>query len=290
MNRLVKKLIPYILLLPVLLFIVGIFLVGIGLGLLQSLGYFPAIGLKKITFEYYKNILSNPDFLKSLRFSFYTSFISSAVAMFLGILLAYLLVKYNTKKRRGFDNLYSVPIIVPHTIAALLVFILFTQSGWIPRLLYHLNIINNMEDFYPLVFDNKGIGIIMAYVWKGLPFICLISYDVMKNVDEKYTKIAINLGATSFKAFWNIVLPLSLPTIIMGFIILFTFSFGAFEIPYLLGPSNSRALPISAYIYYKSVDLLQQPYAMVINICITCFSLIMVVFYLIVYQLIKKFN
>ncbi|WDU83629.1 hypothetical protein [Caloramator sp. Dgby_cultured_2] len=66
-------------------------------------------------------------------------------------------------------NIYKLPIIVPHTVVALLIFILFTQSGWIPRLFYNLGFISNIEAFDKVLFDAKGVGIIIAYTWKGLP-------------------------------------------------------------------------------------------------------------------------
>jgi len=280
---------PYILLLPVLLLIVFIFIAGIIFGALQSLGYFPAIGLKTFTLKYYKYIFKDPNFFSSLKFSLYTSFVSSFLAVVVGVLLAYFLLA-NSKKDLGFYNVYKIPIIVPHTVAALLVFVLFSQSGWIARILYRLGFIHNMTEFYPLVFDSKGIGVILAYIWKGAPFITLITYDILKKINDSYSKVALNLGANSFQVFWYVLLPLALPTILSGFIIIFAFSFGAFEIPYLLGPSNPKALPVLAYIYYKSIDLFERPYGMVINMCITFYSLIMVVLYVLVFQLIKKYK
>jgi putative spermidine/putrescine transport system permease protein len=285
-----KKIRPYILLLPVLILILGIFISGIISGLLISLGYFPEIGLNTMTLQYYKEILSNPSFYRSFGFSFYTSFISSSIAVILGVLLSYLLI-FNRKKKPGrLANVYKAPIIVPHTIAALLIFILFTQSGWIARLLFQLGLIKNMTDFSPMIFDQNGIGIIFAYVWKGLPFITLITCDILRNLDAKYSKIAANLGANHFQVFKNVLLPLILPTVASGFIILFTFSFGAFEIPHLLGPSSPSTLPIMSYIYYNSVNLADRPYAMVINMFIALFSFITVGVYIIMFRFIKKFS
>ena len=278
-------------LLPVMLFIIGIFIAGIVSGLLQSLGYFPAIGLTTFSLQYYRDILSSPSFLRALRFSFYTSFTSSLIAVILGVLFSYLLL-YDQRRKGGrlVNNIYKLPIIVPHTIAALLIFILFTQSGWIARLMYHLGLIENMTDFKPLIFDRQGLGIIMAYVWKGLPFISLVTYDILRSVENKYAKIAANLGANHFQVFRYILLPLILPTIASGFIIIFAFSFGAFEIPYLLGPSTPKALPILSYIHYNSVNLAERPYAMAINMCIALCAFITVGLYVLTFQFIKKYN
>lgn len=285
-NNLLKNLYPYILLLPVLIFIIGIFIFGILSSLLQSFGYFPAIGLYTFTLKYFKDIIKNPSFISSLKFSLYISFISSFFAVVFGVLLAYLILNNKNK----IYNIYKLPIIVPHTVVALLIFILFTQSGWIPRFLYNLGFIGNMVAFDKFLFDPKGIGIIIAYTWKGLPFITLITYDTLKKADVKYSKIAANLGASPLQIFLKILLPITLPTILLGFLMLFTFSLGAFEIPYLLGPSSPKALPIMAYIYYKSINLYDRPYAMAINMFITFLSLIIAIIYIFMQRLVQKYN
>jgi putative spermidine/putrescine transport system permease protein len=281
---------PYILLMPVMFFILGIFVFGILSGFLMSLGYFPEIGLNTLTFQYYKEIINSPNFLRSFGFSFYTALISSLIAVILGVLLSYLIIFSRKKKPGWLINIYKAPIIVPHTIAALLVFILLTQSGWVARLMFQFGFIENMTDFSPLVFDRQGIGIIMAYIWKGLPFITLVTCDILRSLNNKYSKIALNLGANHFQVFWYVLLPLILPTVASGFIILFAFSFGAFEIPHLLGPSSPSTLPIMSYIYYNSVNLADRPYAMVINMIIALYSFITVAFYILTFQFIKKFN
>jgi putative spermidine/putrescine transport system permease protein len=285
-NNLLKNLYPYILLLPVLIFIIGIFIFGILSSLLQSFGYFPAIGLYTFTLKYFKDIIKNPSFISSLKFSLYISFISSFFAVVFGVLLAYLILNNKNK----IYNIYKLPIIVPHTVVALLIFILFTQSGWISRLFYNLGFIDNMEAFDKFLFDPKGIGIIIAYTWKGLPFITLITYDTLKKADVKYSKIAANLGASPLQIFLKILLPITLPTILLGFLMLFTFSLGAFEIPYLLGPASPKALPIMAYIYYKSINLYDRPYAMAINMFITFLSLIIAIIYIFMQRLVQKYN
>lgn len=281
---------PYILLMPVMFFILGIFVSGIVSGFLISLGYFPEIGLSKLTFQYYREIISNPNFIRAFGFSFYTSMLSSLISVMLGLLLSYLIVFTQKKKQWRFINLYKAPIIVPHTIAALLVFILLTQSGWVARSMYQLGMIKDMSDFSPLVFDKQGIGMILTYVWKGVPFITLVTCDILRSLNDKYSKIAANLGASHLQVFWHVLLPLILPTVASGFIILFAFSFGAFEVPHLLGPSSPSTLPIMSYIYYNSVNLTDRPYAMVINMIIALFSFATVALYVITFQFIKKFK
>jgi putative spermidine/putrescine transport system permease protein len=285
-----RKLKPYIMLMPVMIFIIGIFITGLVFGLLQSLGYFPALGLYEISLDYYKNIFRNTDFLSSFQFSLYTSFISTLLSVVLGVFLSYLIIYTKSKHIKGLVNVYKGPILVPHTIAALLIFILFIQSGLLARIFYGLGLIHDMSDFPPLIFDGGGIGIILAYLWKGLPFITFITIDILRNLDDKYAKVAANLGASHIQVFRHVLLPQLFPTIASGFMILFAFSFGAYEIPHLLGASTPKALPVLAYIYYANIELANRANAMVINMCIAFFAFIALGLYVLAFRLLKKYG
>ncbi len=269
---------PYLLLLPVLIVILCLFLGGVLLAVMQSLGYFPLIGLDEITFKYYIEVLTEPQFINSLFYSLYVSFTAAILSVIIGVFLAYQLFKL--PHEHLFLNLfYKLPIIVPHIVVSLIVFLLFTQSGFISRLFYNIGVIGDMRDFPSMIFDNRGIGIILAYLWKQVPFVTLITYTLLKNINNQWEQAAKNLGASQFQIFWNIYLPLILPGIGSAFIIVFAFSFGAFEIPMLLGPSNPRTLPVLAYQRFSSVDLLQRPYAMVIMVVVSIICFILIYFY-----------
>ena len=289
-NNFQRKAKPYIMLMPVMIFIIGIFITGLVFGLLQSLGYFPALGLYEITLDYYKNIFRNSDFLVSFQFSLYTSFVSTLLSVFLGVLLSYLIVYTKSKRIKGLADVYKGPILVPHTIAALLIFILFIQSGLLARVFYGLGLIGDMSDFPALIFDEGGVGIILAYLWKGLPFITFITIDILRSQDEKYAKIAGNLGASHAQIFRYVLLPQLFPTIVSGFMILFAFSFGAYEIPHLLGASTPKALPVLSYIYYTDIELANRANAMVINNFIAFFSFIALGLYVLAFRLLKKYG
>ncbi len=274
---------------PVMFIILGIFTMGLALGFFQSLGYFPAVGLKEFTLRYYKEVLTDIGFLDSLKFTLYTSFVSSTLALIIGVLLAYSI--FQSKSRKGvLYTIYKLPVIVPHSIAALLVFNVLTQSGILARVLFYLGIISEQTQFPSLIFDQNGIGIIISYLWKGIPFIAMTVYTVLSNINDKLTDAALNLGANRRQVFWKILLPLLMPSILSSYIIIFAFSFGAFEIPYLLGPTSPKLLPVKAYIEYINPDLSHRPYSMVINMVLASYSLILVWFYSKTFKLFSKFD
>ncbi|OPJ57273.1 ABC transporter permease [Alkalithermobacter paradoxus] len=278
-----EKLKPYLLIMPATIIPLGIFVAAVFIVLIQSFGYFPAVGLNEFTLKYYIDVLTDKSFLSSLRFSFYVSLVSSIVSTLVGVMLAYLILESNHTNFIK-DTIYKLPIIVPHSVGVILVYTIFAQSGMLARVLHFLGMVNQSSDFPALIYDRNGIGIIIVYLWKSIPFIAFSVYTILGNINDKLSQVALNLGATKKDIFWNILLPLSMPSIISSFVIIFTFSFGAFEVPYLLGATTPRALPVRAYIEYINPDLTNRPYSMVINMVLT----IICVFLVLIYEKILK--
>ncbi len=281
-----SKIKPYLLIAPAALLLLFIMGVGICTCILQSLGYFPLIGLDNITFDYYKEILSNQQFINSLMLSLKTSIISSTIATIIGILLAYLMTKSRFSKLKYF--LLNLPIIVPHIIVVMLAFAVFSKTGIISRMLYNLNLTNDSREFVSLVNDKAGIGIIIVYIYKGMPFIAITVYNILKSLDVKLEDVALNLGANKFQVLKLVIMPQIMPTILSSFIVIFAFSFGSFEVPYLIGATNPKALPVNAYINYINTDLAQRPLSMAMNSILTGISFILLILYNLIFTKLKK--
>jgi putative spermidine/putrescine transport system permease protein len=283
------KIKPYILLLPVMMVILGIFASGLIMGFIQSLGHFEAVGLHEYTLRYYKEVLNSKDFLSSLGFSLYTSLVSSIIAIVLGVLLSYSILK--TKSNNGLvESIYKLPIIVPHIVAVLLVYNILAQSGIFPRILYSIGLIKEPTQFPSLLHERNGMGIIIAYIWKEIPFVAMVTYTILSNLSYNLSEVALNLGATKRQVFFHVILPIIMPTVFSAFIIIFAFSFGAYEVPLLLGPTYPKALPVKAFIEYNNPDLTNRPYAMVINMILTFVSLFLVWIYYKTFELISKYK
>ncbi len=259
------------------------------MGFIQSLGHFEAVGLHEYTLRYYKEVLNSKDFLSSLGFSLYTSLVSSIIAIVLGVLLSYSILK--TKSNNGLvEAIYKLPIIVPHIVAVLLVYNILAQSGIFPRILYSIGLIKEPTQFPSLLHERNGVGIIIAYIWKEIPFVAMVTYTILSNLSYNLSEVALNLGATKRQVFFHVILPIIMPTVFSAFIIIFAFSFGAYEVPLLLGPTYPKALPVKAFIEYNNPDLTNRPYAMVINMILTFVSLFLVGVYYKTFELISKYK
>jgi len=283
------RLAPYLLNLPLAVLSL-IFIAGIVNGLLQSFGLIPALGLYEFTFKYYLEIFKRPDLLSSIGLSLYISLVSSLLAAVFGVLLALLIVMAGKAKGKTM-NIVKIPIIIPHIVVAFFVIVIFSQNGLLARILYSVGLLSSQTDFPALLYTDNAFGIILAYLWKEIPFVAFFVITIMANISSSLGEAARNLGASQWQTFWHVTLPLCLPSIKNAFLIIFAFSLGAYELPYLLGATVPKALPVQAYIEYMHPDLLHRPYAMALNGIMFFVSLVIVVlYYRLLQQSIRKVN
>lgn len=278
-----KKYTPYLLLLPQIILLI-IFAIGLINGITQSFGVIPTFGLREPTLNYYKEVLISKDMLSSILFSLYIAGTSSIFAVIIGTLICMIIV-INKKTIKIYERLVQVPIVVPHVVVAIFILNIFSKSGLLARILSALGLISGQEEFINLVYDKYGIGIILAYLWKEIPFVIYFVISIMANINDSLGEAAINLGASKWETFKKVTLPLCKNTILSGFLIIFVFALGAYEIPQLLGPTLPKALPVLSYIQYIHPNLQNRPYAMALNGIIILISLISALLY---YKLIKN--
>ena len=282
-----KRFVPYILVLPFVLIMCFIFLGGIFQAVVQSLGYLPAFGMTELTLNHYRQVLTGPRFAGSLRHTFYIAIVSSLLSVILGTVIAFVMNRILPKPRFSYI-LYKTPIVIPHLVAVVMVFYIFSQTGIVSRFLFALKVIDGPNSFPLLVYDRFSIGVILVYLYKQIPFVALSVFTVLKNLDNKYIQIAENLGAGPWRIFTRVLLPLLAPSILSVFLITFAFDFGAFEVPFILGSPSRLTLPVLAYFDHTNASLAARPAAMVTNVVISFISLILIWLYTLIYRLITK--
>ncbi|MBR0399866.1 MAG: ABC transporter permease subunit [Mogibacterium sp.] len=281
-----NRIVPLLLITPFAL-ITALVLAAIINIIVQSLGYMPVFGLYDFTLKYYIEELSRPEVLQSLGVSLHVALFSSVLAAILGTLICAALVR--TGRTRG-AMLYAVrlPILVPHTVVAVFTVALLAQTGLLARLAFALGLAGDYTEFPMLLYGKGYWGVILAYLWKEAPFIAYFSLALMANVSETLGEAAENLGASPLKSFFHITLPLSLPAIARGFIIVFIFAFGGYELPMLLGATMPKAFPVYTYIEFIKPDFKLRPYAMAMNGITLILSLLMALLYAVLMNRLMK--
>ena len=270
-----KKLTPWLLLLP-FLGVTALVIVSIWNILVQSLGVIPAFELTEPTMEYYRQVLANETFLSSLAVSLKIAFASAVLATVLGVLVCAGLVGC---RKQGIVHVVRLPILVPHTVVALFVITICSQTGLIARAAAALGLIADSTEFPQLLYSESYLGVILAYLWKEIPFVAYFVLALMSGISTTLGEAAENLGASPLKSFFRITLPLSMPAITKAFLIIFIFAFGGYELPLILGATIPKALPVQAYLSYMDPNLLNRPYAMAMNGVILMLSMVMATLY-----------
>lgn len=269
----------WLMLAPALAIILFLFMGGLLFGLARSLNYMPIIGLTEPNLNAYVAIFTDGAFLRSLLLSLHIAFTSTLISSVLAVGAA-LLLRPAFRGKRIVAFIFQLNLTIPHLVGALGILYLFSQSGLLARVAYALDLIERPNEFPALVYDRYAIGIILQYVWKEVPFIGVIVLAILQSVGEDYEAAASTLGANRWQRFRYVTLPLVLPGVLSASAIAFAFTFGAFEIPFLLGQSFPAALPVLAYRSYTDVDLAARPQAMAMAMVIAFLSAIMIVAYM----------
>jgi putative spermidine/putrescine transport system permease protein len=264
---------------PALVVVGLLFMGGLGLALAQSLGYLPFIGRTEFSLQAYRQVLSQEAFYRSLWLTGWIALASTALSTGLAIAAA-LALRRIARGQRWLNFIFQLNIPIPHLVGAIGILFLFSQSGWLARLAYLARLIDEPADFPALVYDPYAIGVILEYVWKETCFIGVILLAVLQALGEDYEDVARTLGANGWQRFRYVLLPLLRPAILSTSVLVFAFSFGAFEVPLLLGQRYPSALPVLAYRYYSDADLNARAEAMTLNVIITVLITALVFLYL----------
>jgi putative spermidine/putrescine transport system permease protein len=231
---------------------------GLVLGLFQSLGHLPAAGMSGLSLAHFRRVFADPGFFESLALTLAIALASSAAAMALATAAA-LALNAGAGRSRTLQFIFQVPLTVPHLVVAVAALFLLAPSGLLSRLALNLGLIDAPESFPLLVNDPWMIGVMAAYVWKEVPFIALMVLAALRGGGSELIEAARTLRAGRWQCFRHVTLPLIFPSLGAAGLIVFAYTFGAFEIPYLLGRTHPMMLPVRAYRSYSDVDLLERP-------------------------------
>ena len=243
---------------PALTVVAILFGGGLGLGLIQSLGYLPAAGMQSMSFTHFANVFGDPDFLQSLALTLYVALTSTIIAAGLSIVMAVFLLSLSAKNRL-IHFIFQIPLTVPHLVIAVAMVFMLTPAGLLSRIAVKIGLIGSSAAFPLLVNDRWGIGIILTYVWKEIPFITLMILSVLRRSGTELLEVGRTLKAGRWQRFRYITLPTIFPSLGAACLIVFAYTFGAFEVPFLLGRTYPMMLPVWAYKNYSDVDLLARP-------------------------------
>lgn len=156
--------------------------------------------------------------LASYRVSLSTAAAAAVTDAFLGLLLAWVLVRYDFPGKRLFDALIDLPFALPTAVAGVSLTALYSQNGWIGSLLEPLGL---RVAFTPL-------GITLALMFIGIPFVVRTVQPVLEDLDRDMEEASATLGAGRWRTFLRIVMPELFPPLLTGFALAFARGIGEY--------------------------------------------------------------
>ncbi len=201
---------------------------GFGLALGFTLTYLslivliPLAGLilyaASLGFSGFWQIVTEPRTLAALRVSFVISFIAAAINVVFGVIVAWVLIRYRFPGRRLLDAIVDLPFALPTAVAGIALTAIYARNGWIGSLL----------DPYGIKIAYTPIGIGIALVFIGLPFVVRTVQPVLEDFEREIEEAAASLGASRRQTVFRVMLPGLLPAILTGFALAFARAVGEY--------------------------------------------------------------
>ena len=175
--------------------------------------------------------------LHSYKISFGTAFAAAIINAVFGLLIAWVLVRYQFPGKRLIDGLIDLPFALPTAVAGITLTTLYAQDGWLGQL---FNLANIKVSFTPL-------GITIALTFIGLPFVVRMVQPVLANIEKEVEEAAASLGASRIQTFLKIIFPEILPALLAGFSLAFARGVGEYgSVVFIAGnmPMKTEIAPL----------------------------------------------
>ena len=143
---------------------------------------------------------------------------AAVIDLVLGLLVAWVLVRYTFPGKRLIDSLVDLPLALPTAIAGLVYSALYVENGWLGRYLVPLGI----EAAY------SRLAIVLVLVFIGLPFVVRTVQPILEELDPETEEASASLGATRWQTFRRVILPALHPALITGFALAFARGIGEY--------------------------------------------------------------
>mgnify|MGYP000084176624 FL=1 len=163
-------------------------------------------------------LLSNERIQTALWLSFWTAGVAAIINVFFGLLLAWSLVRYSFPLKRLVDALIDLPFALPTAVAGIALTSLYAPQGWIGQYLTPLGL--------PVAYTQ--IGIILALIFIGIPFVVRTVQPVLAELEVELEEAATALGAQRWQTIRHVILPVLYPAILTGFALAFARGVGEY--------------------------------------------------------------
>ncbi|ESE40246.1 sulfate/thiosulfate ABC transporter permease CysT [Shewanella decolorationis] len=195
---------------------------GVSLLFVSLILLLPTTGLimqtSQMSWAEYWGVIADPRVLASYKVTILSALAASLFNCLFGLLLAWVLVRYEFPGKRLLDALVDLPFALPTAVAGITLATLYAENGQIGSLLAEIGI---KVAYTPL-------GIVVAMIFTSIPFVVRTVQPVLEELSHEEEEAGMTLGATDGAVFWRVILPSLWPALVVGTALSFTRSLGEF--------------------------------------------------------------
>ncbi len=219
-----------------------------------------------MTWPAFVEAVSSPRVMASYRLTFGASALAALLNAFFGLIVAWVLVRYEFPFKRLVDALVDLPFALPTAVAGIALTALYSQNGWIGQML-------------PFKVSYTPIGVFVALTFIGLPFVVRTLQPVLEDLNHEVEEAAATLGANRWQTFTKVIFPVLTPALITGFALAFARALGEYgSVIFIAGnmPMVSEITPLLIITKLEQYDY-QGATAIAVVMLVAAFSLLLAI-------------
>ncbi|WP_078379793.1 ABC transporter permease [Sutcliffiella halmapala] len=225
----------------------------------------------KITLQHYLSYFNDPYYLSITWRSIKISLLTTFITLFVGYFIAYFTTRYiqNKKLKRIAYIVIISPLFTSAVVRSFGWMVILGNNGFINKTLLGLGIISQ-----PLKLLYNETGIIIGLVYILAPFMILSISTVLENIDARLEEAAADLGLSPLQTFLKVTLPLTVPGILVGSVMVFSLAISAYVTPAML--SGGKVQLIATVIYEQMMQVFNYQFGSAIAFAVLVFSLLII--------------
>ena len=242
----------------------GIVITMLSLLILIPLASVLVYALKLSPAEFF-DLITKPNVLHAFRTSILCSLAAALVNCVFGVIVAWVLVRYDFPGKRLLDGCIELPFALPTSVAGITLSKLYSETGFLGKPLAKLGI----------KVSYTHLGLIIALVFIGIPFVIRAVQPVLEKLDHQYEEASFMLGANRWQTFYKVIFPEIRPAILTGFGLAFARGIGEYgSVIYISGNSAREQTQVVSYVIMQKLGYIDYASATAIALVMLIFSFV----------------
>lgn len=242
----------------------GIVITMLSLLILIPLASVLVYALKLSPAEFF-SLVTKPNVLHAFRTSILCSLAAALVNCVFGVIVAWVLVRYDFPGKRLLDGCIELPFALPTAVAGITLSKLYSETGFLGKPLAKLGI----------KVSYTHLGLIIALVFIGIPFVIRAVQPVLEKLDHQYEEASFMLGANRWQTFYKVIFPEIRLAILTGFGLAFARGIGEYgSVIYISGNSAREQTQVVSYVIMQKLGYIDYASATAIALVMLIFSFV----------------